>query len=119
MSDRPSKTYRVVNGRILTMTDGREAMIQAIDKILRTERFVYPIYDDQYGNDLEQLFGKSFAYAIVEVERMVKEALLSDDRVLSVNIASIEQVDKNILKVTGSCTTIFGQVPIGNEVRIE
>jgi hypothetical protein len=54
----PSLTYRVINGRIVGMIDGQDAARQAIDKILRTERFVWPIYDDQYGNDLAELLGK-------------------------------------------------------------
>lgn len=113
-----STTYLVKGGRIRSKTDGQEAMIQAVDKILRTERFVYPIYNNQYGNDFFELFGKSFGYATVEVERMIKEALVADDRILSVNVSDIEVVDKNILKVTGSCKTIFGEVSVGSEVKL-
>lgn len=113
-----STTYLIKEGRIRSKTDGQEAMIQAVDKILRTERFVYPIYNNQYGNDFFELFGKSFGYATVEVERMVKEALLADDRILSVTVSDIEAVDKNILKVMGSCKTVFGEVKVGSEVKL-
>ncbi|APX72721.1 DUF2634 domain-containing protein [Companilactobacillus allii] len=111
-------TYQVKNGRILNKFDRHEAMIQAVDKILKTERFVYPIYDNQYGNDFFELFGKSFDYATVEVERMVKEALLSDSRILSVLIDDIEILDRTILLVSGSCTTIYGDIPIESEVSV-
>ena len=116
--DNPIKTYQVKNGRILNKFDGHEAMIQAVDKILKTERFVYPIYDNQYGNDFFELFGKSFDYATVEVERMVKEALLSDDRVLTVTVDDIEVIERTILKVHGSCTTIYGDIDIESEVSV-
>jgi len=116
--DNPTKTYEIKNGRILNKFDGHEAMIQAVNKILKTERFVYPIYNNQYGNDFFELFGKSFDYATVEVERMVKEALLADERVLTVTVDDIEIVDRTILKVHGSCTTIYGNIDIESEVSV-
>ncbi|WP_363472744.1 DUF2634 domain-containing protein [Companilactobacillus musae] len=118
MMDNPTKTYQVKNGRILNKFDGHEAMIQAVDKILKTERFVYPIYDNQYGNDFFELFGKSFDYATVEVERMVKEAVLADDRVLTVTVDDIEILNRNILRVHGSCTTVYGDIKIESEVSV-
>lgn len=116
--DNPTNTYEVKNGRILNKFDGHRAMIQAVDKILKTERFVYPIYNNQYGNDFFELFGKNFDYAMVEVERMVKEALLADDRVLTVTVDDIEVLDKTILKVHGSCTTVYGDIEIESEVSV-
>ncbi|WDT65111.1 DUF2634 domain-containing protein [Companilactobacillus crustorum] len=116
--DNPTKTYEIKNGRILNKFDGHEAMIQAVNKILKTERFVYPIYNNQYGNDFFELFGKSFDYATVEVERMVKEALLADERVLTVIVDDIEIVNRTVLKVHGSCTTIYGNIDIESEVSI-
>jgi len=118
LMDNPTLTYQVKNGRIMNKFDGHEAMIQSVDKILKTERFVYPIYDNQYGNDFFELFGKSFDYATVEVERMVKESLLEDDRVLTVTVDDIEVLDRTILKVHGSCTTIYGDIPIESEVSV-
>ena len=45
-ADMPSKTYRIdfQTGRISGTVDGRDAMVQAIRKILQTERFQYLIY---------------------------------------------------------------------------
>lgn len=114
----PSLTYRIKNGRILDMTDGREAMIQAVDKILKTDRFTYPIYDDQYGNDLSELFGKDFGYAKVEVKRMLKEALEADERVTDVAVDAIEQADSTTLFVTATVSTIYGDLPIESEVTM-
>nr|WP_280927670.1 DUF2634 domain-containing protein [Lactobacillus sp. ESL0679] len=111
-------TFQIKNGRIRNKVDELPAMVQAVDKILKTERFVYPIYSDQYGNDLPDLFGKSFSYARVEIKRMLEEALLDDDRVTKVAIDKIEQSDGTTLSVTGTCTTIYGDVPIESEVKI-
>lgn len=118
MAESPTLTYQVKNGRILNHVDGHEAMIQGVDKILKTDRFVYPIYDQQYGNDFSELFGKSFSYAVVEVKRMLTEALLADSRINSVDIESVTKTDLNTLIVIGSCQTIYGNIPIKSEVSV-
>lgn len=115
----PTLTYHVKNGRILEMTDGREAMVQAVDKILKTDRFTYPIYDEQYGNDFSELFGKDFEYAKIEVQRMLEEALFADDRITDVEVDDIQQTGPTALTVTGTATTIYGDLPIESEVAIE
>jgi phage baseplate assembly protein W len=112
----PSLTYRVINGRIAGMVDGQDAARQAIDKILRTERFVWPIYDDQYGNDLAELLGKEMPYVKAEVRRMLVEALKADDRVNDVQINKIEQTGSDELSVFATVTTQFGLLNIESEV---
>lgn len=119
LEDEPTLTFKVENGRIRSKIDEQDAMIQAVDKILRTERLVYPIYSDQYGNDLDDLIGKDMAYAKVEVERMLKEALLADDRVTAVKIDKIDQIDSDTLAVSGICTTVYGDINIDSEVSVD
>lgn len=114
----PSLDYKVANGHIAGWVDGREAMVQAIDKIAKTDRFTYPIYDDQYGNDLQELFGKDFDYAKVEIGRMLREAFMADDRVDSVTVDDIQQFDSTSLTVTASVDTIYGTIPAESEVAI-
>lgn len=118
LEDEPTLTFKVENGRIRGKVDELAAMIQAVDKILRTERLVYPIYSDQYGNDLNDLIGKDMAYAKVEVDRMVKEALLADDRVTDVQINEINQIDSDTLAVKGTCITVYGDINIDSEVSV-
>lgn len=113
----PTRTYKVSNGHIVGMTDDYDAMVQAVDKIMRTERFVFPIYDEQYGNDFNELLGKGFDYATVEVERMLTEALEADDRVSDVSIDSIERTDSTTLTVSGIVETIYGEIRIESEVN--
>ena len=110
LPDETTRTFLIEHGRIRRKVDELPAMVQAVDKILQTERLVYPIYTDQYGNDLNELIGKDMAYAEVEVERMVEEALLADDRITDVQIDTIEQTDNDSLTVTGNFTTVYGQI---------
>lgn len=113
-----SRTYKLSDGRILGMIDDYDAMVQAIDKIMRTERFVFPIYLEQYGNDFIELLGKGFDYATVEVERMLTEACEADDRVDDVVVDSIERVDATTLAVVATVNTIHGQVNVDTEVSV-
>ena len=113
----PSLTYRVVNGHITGKVDDYDAMVQAVDKIMKTERFVFPIYSDQYGNDFSELLGKDFDYAEVEVERMLEEALLADERIENVTVDTIEQTDATTLSVAATVKTIYGVITVEKEVQ--
>lgn len=115
----PSYTYQVKAGRIIQMTDGKDAMLQAINKLLQTIRFAYPIYDEDYGHDLEDLLGKELPYAQTEVERLLTEALEADDRVLDVEVQDIVPDTKGFLTVTALVTTIYGEISISPEVMID
>lgn len=115
----PTLTFQIANGRIRNKFDGLGAMVQAVDKILKTERFVFPIYTDQYGNDLNDLLGKDLGYSKVEAERMAKEALLADERVIKVDITCINETSPNTLTLTGECQTSYGNIPIESEVSIK
>lgn len=114
----PTLTFYVKNGRIRSKVDGLPAMVQAVTKILSTERFVWAIYSDQYGNDLNSLIGKPLPYVKTEVERMITEALETDERVIEVEITKIEPVARDALHVEGNCTTAYGNVDIETEVEL-
>jgi Protein of unknown function (DUF2634). len=113
----PTRTYLVQNGRITSLTDGREAMRQAIEKIMVTPRFSVPWLSSSYGHDLDDLIGKSQEYATAEIKRMITEALTSDDRVTSVEVATPVVIDKNTLSVTVSVVTLYGTVESTTEVK--
>ncbi|QHJ81619.1 MAG: hypothetical protein [Caudoviricetes sp.] len=119
LDDEPTLTFKVENGRIRGKVDEKQAMIQAVDKILQTERLVYPIYSDQYGNDLNDLIGKDMGYAKVEAERMIKEALVADDRVIEVDIDDVTEVSRDILEIEGTCVTVYGNINIDSEVSVD
>lgn len=106
----PTMTFKVADGRVIGVVDDYDAMVQAIDKIMRTERFVFPIYTEDYGNDLEDLVGADFEYIKVEAERMIDEALQADDRVTGVYVDDIYKLSDDSVQITGSVETIFGNV---------
>lgn len=112
----PSRTYQVLNGRIINMIDGQEAMRQAIEKALQTQRYSVPWLSKNYGTDLEKLVGKSLDYAKSEVERMIVETFAADKRVTNVEVTSINEISKTDLAVQVDISTSFGQVSVVKEV---
>ena len=74
----PSYTYQVKNGRIHGYIDGLEAMRQAVEKILLTERFEWVIYSSNYGVELERLIGETRIKSVQNffIEQQTKESLL-------------------------------------------
>jgi len=103
----PSFTFFVANDLIEGNVDGLAALRQAIQHILTTERYVYPIYNSNYGVELEQLKGKSMGYAKAKITNIIKDALLQDDRIIKVDIVNkistgdILSVDVKVLSVLG------------------
>lgn len=83
----PGRTYRLdlINERIAGMVDELDAVKQAVFKILKTERFEYPIYSFSYGSELGGLIGAEPAFLRSELQRRITEALLQDDRIEEVN----------------------------------
>lgn len=84
----PSKTWRMdlETGRIAGFVDGKEAIRQYIRKALMTSRNRYLIYDDFYGEEIRDLIGHNLTPALMDVEipRLVREAIIYDDRIESV-----------------------------------
>lgn len=83
----PSLTYKLdlVNGRIGAVgIDGLDAVKQSVIKILSTTRFENLIYSENYGSEADVGAVRGRSVFETEVERWVREALLQDDRILSV-----------------------------------
>lgn len=81
----PSKTYRIDGNRIRGMIDGLDAVKQAVELILSTERFEYEIYSTDYGMETRDLIGKSREYVQGDLQRRISEALAEDDRVTGIS----------------------------------
>ena len=81
----PSKTFRIDFNRyrIGNMTDNIEALKQMIRKAILTPRSRYRIYDDTYGCEIWELIGADVTDAFIDAEipRMLREAIVYDDRV--------------------------------------
>lgn len=91
--------------RIVGMTDGLDALKQAVFCILQTERFEYLIYSFNYGHELKTLIGRSPSYVESEINRMITEALTQDDRIEGISNLKIEVNGDNLLAQFDVITT--------------
>lgn len=115
----PSKTFRLDadNRRILGMADGIEAIKQAVYCILNTERFEWLIYSWNYGMELKELFGSSMSVAKSKIKKRIKEALMQDERIQSIDAFSFSQ-NRNKLTITFTVHTLQGDFTAEKEVQI-
>lgn len=115
----PSLTWKINEERaeVRGTVDEREAMKQAVNKILQTERYRYAIYDWNYGIELEELYGKNVTYVIPELKKRIEEALLSDNRVTAVTDFSFQQ-EKGSVTAEFVVHTIFGEMTAERTVDI-
>lgn len=115
-----SKTYRVdsFNGRITRKIDELEAIKQAVFKILQTERFENVIYDASYGVELVGLIGKPKEFVKSDIERIIKEALSVDERILGIENFNIVDDVKENLKIEFKVNSIYGDIKLESEVTI-
>lgn len=95
-TDDPSRTYRVDwdAGRIIGQVDAESsseeyqaAIRQFIFKALQSKRYVNIIYSDDYGSEIEDLIKQRLPRDLLrtEVERIIVEALIYDERIESVD----------------------------------
>lgn len=114
--EKPSFTYRLdmENGRIVGKIDGIAAVNQAILKAILTPRFKCLIYDNQYGSEIEEAIITKNAtrnYMETAIEGFIKDALLSDTRILSIyDFKMTWQNDKAFLFFKAD--TIFGETEL-------
>jgi hypothetical protein len=114
-----SNTFKLdIDGnKVQGYTDNLEAMKQAIYLILNVERYEYLIFSWNYGIELSDLFGKSVNFVKVELERRIKEALLQDSRITSVE--NFECTHKrNKVYCTFKVVTIYGDIEAERAVNV-
>jgi len=99
-----------LTGKIL---EGKEALKMWIYKALLTQRYIYPIYSWDYGQDLDELIGQGYDidYIKSEVERRVKECLLVNERITGCHSFEINLIS-DTLHITFTAETTFGEVTI-------
>ena len=95
--------------RVQTQTDGLEAVRQAVEIYLNTERFRWQIYTSRIGTELDTLIGDDAAYVESEIPRMVTDALMIDDRVLSVQDFEFN-VKADSMTVKFVVVTVYGSI---------
>ena len=119
VTEQTSKTYYldIEKNIIYNFCDGLEAMKQTIYCILNTERFDHLIYSWNYGIELKHLIGESTTFVIPELERVIKEALLQDTRIIDVNNFNFD-VKQNEILVTFTVITTLGNIEMERVVSI-
>lgn len=115
----PSKTFRMHHDTktIKGHVDEAKALEQAIFLILNTERYEWLIHSWRFGVEFRSLIGKDTAYCIPEIERMIREALLQDDRITAVQDFAFE-VNKKTVLTSFTVVSIFGPIFLEMEVGI-
>lgn len=116
--EQPSLTYdlNLEEGTISGHIDGLEAVKQAVVKILQTRRFEHLIYSSNYGQELDSVIGHDPLWAYAEIERHIKEALLQDDRVLSVDDMNITFTGE-LAMAEFTVRSVYGTYSMTKEVR--
>ncbi len=107
-----TRTYKL-NPESLTivgMTDGIDAMRQYVLKVLNTERYKNIIYSWDYGAELTDLIGEPDTYAIPEIERRICDALLRDDRILSVEDFDFKNGKGGVVTASFTVHTVYGDI---------
>lgn len=114
----PTETYLVdkSTGTIKRVGGGLEAMKQAAEIILDTERYQNQIYTSNFGREIKKLIGKPPEYVASMLKRRVQEAFSIDKRFLSVDNFVFDFTELGTLKCTFEIKTVYGTVP--GEVEI-
>lgn len=114
----PHKTYRMnfKDNNIEGFVDGKDAIRQAIYKILGTERYAYPIYSWDYGIELSDLYGEDVSYVCSELEDRITEALTQDERVTDVVDFELD-IRKGTINVRFAAVTNIGKIYMEIEVN--
>lgn len=110
--DMPTNTFMIDrdSGQIKGMGDGLEAMRQAVDIILHTERFRWQIYNQNFGSELEGLIGDDYEFIAGELPRRIEDAFSVDSRILKAgNYVFSRRGDA--VKVTFDVSTVYGVIP--------
>lgn len=111
VNKKPSLTYRLDfdNKKIVGKIDGHESVVQAVRKILNTERYTKLIYSGNYGVELIRLIGQDFGYIKADIGRTLAECLKTDDRVVRVKDIEVKKTELNDIAINFKIVTIYGE----------
>lgn len=78
--------------------DQEEAIKQFVYMTLKTERFLHPIYTQDYGSEIKEVIRDkdiTEELRVSEIQRMVEEALVHDERIEAVENYEFNVIDDN------------------------
>ena len=96
-------------GRIQGTVDNYDAVFQAVQIIMNTERFYWQIYKPSSGVTLTDLIGQNPGYVAAMLQRRCREALKMDDRVIDIDSFSYT-FDGSNLTATFRVLTVYGNI---------
>lgn len=102
ITSQPSKTFRIDWDRKRLLSekiDGSEAVGQAIEVITAIEYQDWPILPEWFGTEMKFVFGMERDFTKANLQRLIKEALSTDDRITSVTEWEMEDMPNAV-----SCT---------------
>ena len=116
----PSLTWQLDlnSGRIKGMIDGADAIRQAVEKILLTERYAYRIYSWNYGVELVFYIGKDTDFVMADAERSIRDALMQDERILNIYDFEARLINKETVQVSFTLDTTAGKLDYTKEIRV-
>ncbi|EHJ00870.1 hypothetical protein CDLVIII_4357 [Clostridium sp. DL-VIII] len=95
------------------IVEGIEALKIWIWKALKTSKYTYLIYSDDYGQELDKLIGKGLSKSLAESEakRLTLECLKDNEHILSIRNFSVDK-SNDVLSITFTAITDCGEVTI-------
>jgi len=104
--------FKLKDGKF-QIVEGTDALKIWIWKALKTSRLTYPIYSDNYGQELEKLVGKGLSKSLAESEakRLTLECLKENEHILSIKNFKVSK-KKDLLNITFTAVTDCGEVTI-------
>ncbi|MEI7027909.1 DUF2634 domain-containing protein [Paenibacillus sp. y28] len=117
-SVQPSRTYRLhtASGHVAGMVEGLEALEQAVFKILQTPRYAHLIYTFNYGNEMNDIIGRHPLLVRSELNRLLQEALLQDDRITAVTDVAIT-LEEDAALISFTVVSKLGSLEMKQEVK--
>lgn len=111
----PTNTFLVEEEQVAGMNEGLEAMRQAVEIMLTTERYDYQIYTENFGVELEQLVGQDPDYIQATFPELIRDAFSIDNRILREE-NYVFKTSGDTMTITFDVVTVFGTFNQGVEI---
>lgn len=106
--------------QIRGMVEGKECLKRWIQRAVMIERNAYPQYTSDFGVELEHLKGKSYDFAILNIEKTIREALLIHEDIENVYDFTYGRVpgQKDAVFVSFKVNSIYGAIEQQTKVQL-
>lgn len=119
ITTQPTKTYALdfENKRIVSKTDGLEAMVQDVRKLLTTMRYAERIYSGDYGSELDTLIGQPFSYIKAKARVLLEEAFSADERIRGIRRVEVVQTATDEAEIKVNVATEYGEIYVEHTIK--